>query len=49
MTEKPTEFASTRLTPKLLEQAKQIARSREWSLSKTLAKLIEKGLEKLKP
>ena len=41
-----TEGASMRLPTDLLERVKVVARRKEWSLSKTLAKLIEKGLQR---
>jgi hypothetical protein len=41
-----TEFASTRLSPDVLERVRRLAQRREWSLSKTLAKLVEWALEK---
>jgi tartrate dehydratase alpha subunit/fumarate hydratase class I-like protein len=40
------EYASTRIPADVANKVKQLAARKEWSYSKTIAKLIEKGLQK---
>jgi hypothetical protein len=44
MANKLSKYVSARITPETLRRIERIAASKEWSLSKVVAKLIEQGL-----
>jgi hypothetical protein len=46
MASKLSGYVSARVPESVLERIKKIAEDKEWSLSKVVAKLIEKGLAK---
>jgi predicted HicB family RNase H-like nuclease len=46
MASRLSEYVSARVSPEVMERIQKMAEQREWSLSKVVAKLIEKGLAK---